>query len=138
MAEAAADNYLDRLAAHLAGLTDPVDVVIEAIAYTLERLPKERFLGLLLTTGHSDTFLKGVTSPEAMAFGRGMLARMDVDWAASGYDDADLDELVEFSLRQVQSLVFDPPADRTGTKLRAFLRRWVAPAVRAPEPATKH
>jgi AcrR family transcriptional regulator len=138
VAEAAADNYLDRLAAHLAGLTDPADAVIEAMAFTLERLPNERFLGLLLTTGHSDTFLKGVTSPEAMAFGRAMLARMDVDWAAWGYDDPhELEELVEFCLRQFQSLVLEPPSARSGSRLRGFLRRWVAPAVRAAQPATK-
>lgn len=134
--EAAADNYLDRLAAHVAGLTDPAEAVIEAIAYTLERLPKEKFLGLLLTTGHSDTFVRGVTSSQAMSFGRALLARMQVDWAAWGYDDAELDGLVEFTLRQIQSFVLDPLPARGPTKMRTFLRRWVAPAIKAVESAT--
>lgn len=138
VASAAVDSYLDRLAAHVAGLTNPVDAVVEGIAYTVERLPKERFLGILLTTGHAETFLKSVRSAEAMGLGRAMLARMDVDWAAWGYDDSEIDGLIEFALRQIQSLVLDPLAARGGTKLRAYLWRWVAPAVRAGDPAPGH
>jgi len=66
-----------------------------------------------------------------------MLDRMHVDWASHGYDDDELDGLVEFTLRILQSLVLDPatPA-RTGARLRAFLRRWVAPAIAfRPAPA---
>jgi AcrR family transcriptional regulator len=135
VAAAAIEGYLDRLAAHVAGLTDPAEAVIEGIAYTIERLPKERFLGVLLNTGRANTFLKGVTSSEAMSLGRAMLARMDVDWASWGYNDAELDGLVEFSVRQIQSLILAPPSGKSGAKLRAFLRRWVAPAVRAADQA---
>jgi hypothetical protein len=72
-----------------------------------------------------------VTSPEAMAFGRAMLTRMNVDWAACGYRTDELDGLVEFGLRVLQSLVLAPPRRRGGARLRSFLQRWVAPAVRA-------
>ena len=96
-----------------------------------ERL-RERFLGLLLTTGRSEAFLKAVSTPEAKAFGRAMLARMNVDWEAWSYESGDLDGLVEFGLRVLQSLVLDPPARRGRAPLRAFLHRWVAPAVRPP------
>jgi AcrR family transcriptional regulator len=129
VASTAADGFLDRLAVRMAPYTDPGDAAVEGIAYTLERLPRERFLGLLLTTGRSEAFVKGVTSPEAMAFGRAMVNRMNVDWAAFGYDEDDLDGLVEFGLRILQSLVLDPPVRRSPAELRAFLRRWVAPAV---------
>lgn len=129
VALAAADNYLDRLAVRVAGLSDPEEIVVEGIAYTLEQLPKERFLGLLLTTGRSEAFLKRVTSAEAMSFGRSMLARMHIDWNALGFDESELDGLVEFGLRILQSLVLDPPASRSPAELRSFLRRWVAPAV---------
>jgi AcrR family transcriptional regulator len=127
---AAADAFLDRLAAHVAELTDPVDAMVESMAFTYERLPRDPFMGILLTTGRSEAFLRGVTSPTAMAFGHSMLARMNVDWAAAGYDDDELDGLVEFSLRVQASLVLDPPKKRTRAQLRAFLRRWVAPAIR--------
>jgi AcrR family transcriptional regulator len=129
---AATGSFLDRLAAHVSGIHDPGDAVVEGIAFTYERLPRDRFLGLLLTTGRSEKFLKFVTSPDAMTFGRAMLARMDVDWPTSGYDAADLDGLVEFALRVLQSLVLDPPRVRTRAQLRTFLYRWIAPAIRAP------
>jgi AcrR family transcriptional regulator len=132
VAVAATDGFLDRLAGRVAEFSDPADAVVEGIAYTFERLPRERFLGLLLTTGRSDAFLKRVTSPEAMAFGRSMMERMDVDWEAFGYNEADRDGLVEFGLRILQSLVLDPPARRSPAELRAFLHRWVAPAVASP------
>lgn len=128
---AAADEFLDRLAARVGDLDDPADAIVEGIAFTLERLPQEPHLGLLLTAGRSELFLKNVTSAQAMAFGRGMLERMNVDWAAAGYDDAQLDGLVEFGLRILQSLVLDPGRKRTRAQLRAYLQRWVAPAVRA-------
>lgn len=127
----AADAFLDGLAEHVADLSDPADAIVEATAYTFERLPHERFLGILLTTGRSGAFLKAVTSPEAMAFGRAMLERMNVDWEAAGYGPDDLDDLVEFGLRILQSLVLDPPRRRSGAALRANLHRWVAPAIRA-------
>jgi AcrR family transcriptional regulator len=128
---AAADEYLDRLAAHVAGLSEPGDAIVEGIAYTFERLPHEPFLVLLFTMGRSAAFLRGVTSPQAMAFGRAMLARMNVDWAAGDYNADELDGLIEFGLRVLQSLVLDPRPKRSRAELRAFLQRWVAPAVRA-------
>lgn len=47
----------------------------------------------------------------------------------------ELDRLVEFMLRIFQSLVIDPgrPPHR-GKELRAFLRRWVAPAISVNAP----
>jgi hypothetical protein len=63
---------------------------------------------------------------------------MDVDWDAAGYDDDDLDGLVEFTLRVVQSLVIDPTDPRrTGAQLRAFLWRWAAPSIAAPRRAAE-
>ena len=41
-----------------------------------------------------------------------------------------VDELVEFLLRIIQSMVVAPPeAPRSGAELRAYLRRWVGPAI---------
>jgi AcrR family transcriptional regulator len=132
VARASVDGYLDRLAGRVAALTDPADAVVEGIAYTYERLPKERFLGLLLATGRSEAFLKGVTSAEAIQFGRMVLSRMNVDWAAWGFDEPRLDGLAEFGLRMLQSLVFDPPhPKRTRAQLREFLTTWLAPAIHA-------
>jgi AcrR family transcriptional regulator len=44
----AADDFQNRLEAHLQGITDPVEAVTEAIATALEWLPKDKLLGLLI------------------------------------------------------------------------------------------
>ena len=130
VARSAADDYLDRLARHLAQVADPVEAVVEALAFTIERLPGERYLGVLLTSGRSGRFFAGVTSPEAIGFARSLLERTAVDWEQAGYGRAELGELAEFALRVLLSLVLDPgtPA-RSGSVLRGFLRRWAGPAI---------
>jgi AcrR family transcriptional regulator len=126
----AASGYLDRLADHLAGITDPADAVVEGIATTLEWLPKDKHVGLLLGPDRAGAFSADVTSDIAVDFARTMLGRFDVNWARLGYTDADLDELAEHLLRIVQSFVIDPGRPpRTGAQLRRYLRRWLAPAL---------
>src|SRR5215207_299454 len=49
-----ADDFLERLAEHLHGLTNPMDAVTEGIATALEWLPKDKHLGLLLAPGRAD------------------------------------------------------------------------------------
>jgi AcrR family transcriptional regulator len=130
VAQLAADEFLDRLAAHLTDVAEPAEKVIEAIAYAVEKLPTERYVGLLLVTGHADLFAEGVRSPVAFEFGRSVLARMDIDWNALGFEHDKLDGLIEFALRMMLSLVVDPTTpQRSGRELRSFLWRWVAPAI---------
>lgn len=132
------DDFLDRLAAHLGSITDPTEAVVEGIAYTFEQLAHDKYLSLVFQPGKADAFAAGVTSDVAISFGRSILQRFDVDWAAAGFTDGKLDELVEVMLRTLQSLIVDPgrPA-RTGTKLRSFLGVWIAPSVRAHTAATR-
>jgi AcrR family transcriptional regulator len=128
----AANSYLDRLAAHLAGVTDPAEAAVEGIAMTLEWLPSDKHVQLLLGPHRAGAFTADVTSDVALRFARTMLSRFDVDWADIGYSDDDLDELAEHLLRIIQSFVIDagrPP--RPKAKLRRYLRRWVAPALAA-------
>jgi AcrR family transcriptional regulator len=135
VARSAAGSYLDRLARHLVGVTDPVELVVEALAFTIERLPEERYLSVLLTPGRSGQFFAGVTSPDAIEFARSLLERTAVDWQQAGYGRAELDELGEFTLRVLQSLVLDPGTPRrSGSALRGFLRRWVGPAIACDTP----
>ncbi|MGW4481418.1 TetR/AcrR family transcriptional regulator [Rhodococcus triatomae] len=122
--------FLDLLAAHLDGLTDPADAVVEGIAYTLEQISEERYLNMVLAPGRASAFSAGVTSDTAVTFGRAILERFGVDWAAAGLSGGNLDELVEHMLRIVQSFVIDPGRPpRSGAELRNYLRTWVAPAV---------
>ena len=137
--------FLDRIDRHLAARPgSPADVVVEGVAFCLEQLPREPYLGLLLSPGRAGAFAEGVTSLAALALGRTILDRFPVDWPAHGFDDAGLDDLVEQMLRMTQSFVIDPGTPpRTGADLRAYLDRWLAPAIavrtdasrlRSPEP----
>jgi AcrR family transcriptional regulator len=127
----AATDFLDRLAAHIEGLTDPMDAAVEAIATALEWLPKDKHIGLLLAPGRTPAHTESVTSDLGLQFAQSVVRRFDVDWAAAGFDDDELDELAEYLLRIIQSFVIDPGRPpRTGARLRDYLRRWVAPALR--------
>ncbi|MGA8546030.1 MAG: TetR/AcrR family transcriptional regulator [Mycobacterium sp.] len=126
----AAAGFLDRLATHLSGITDPVDAIAEGIATALEWLPTDKHIGLLLARDRSNNFTAEVTSEVALQFANAMLRRFDVDWAAAGLTDNDLAELGEHLLRIIQSFVIDPGRPpRRGKALRDYLRRWVAAAV---------
>ncbi|KXO99383.1 Bacterial regulatory proteins, tetR family (plasmid) [Tsukamurella tyrosinosolvens] len=122
--------FLDRLAAHVHGIGDPAEAVVEGIVFTLDEVPRTPHLRLMLAGEHAHT--EAIASEQAMAFGVTMIHRFDVDWGAHGYDEARLRGLVEFQLRIMQSF-FISPGDprRTRESLREFLRTWVAPAVRA-------
>ncbi|MFD6357371.1 TetR/AcrR family transcriptional regulator [Nocardia tengchongensis] len=124
------EHFLDVLAERLDDIEDPATAVVEGIAYTLEQLPEEKYLGLLLRPGRASAFSAGVTSNTAKSFGRSLLERFSVDWAAAGISDSALDELVEHMLRIVQSFVIDPGRPpRRGAELRDYLSTWVAPAL---------
>lgn len=129
-AEHSAVGFLDRLAAHLAGISDPAEAVAEGIATALEWLPHDKHIGLLLAPDRANAFTADVTSDVAMLFANSMLRRFDVDWAAAGFTDSDLAELAEHLLRIIQSFVIDPGRPpRQGKELRRYLRRWVGSAV---------
>src|SRR5271155_6032407 len=135
---AEAGPFLDHLADYLKEIHDPIEAVIEGIAHTLERLPHERYLSLLLTPGKASAFSAGVTSDTAKSFGRSLLERLDVDWTSVGITDDNMDGLVEFMLRIFQSLVIDPGRPpHHGQELRQFLRRWVAPAIKSGATITR-
>lgn len=126
----AASGFLERLSKHVAGLTSPADAAVEAVATTLEWLPDDNRVGLLLSSERGNAFSADVTSDVAVGFARTMLDRFEVDWAACGFDDTDQGELAEYLLRIIQSFVVDPGRPpRRGADLRTYLRRWVAPAV---------
>lgn len=121
-------GFLDRLAAHLHGITAPAQAVIEGIVFTLDQAPRAPHLRLMLSGAHSHA--EAIASDQAMAFGMTMIRRFDVDWAAHGYDEPALRELVEFQLRIMQSFFISPGSPvRSPEELRAYLDRWVAPAV---------
>ena len=128
-----AQPFLAGLHRRCAGIDDPVELVVELIAWAVEHLPRERVLWTWVTSGRADLFTRGMTNGTAIAFARRVLADSSVDWADLGYGDAELDELAEVLLRTLRSLVLDPGDPPRGPRqLRAFLRRWVGAAVVPP------
>lgn len=128
--EAGAEQFLDRLAHHVGHITDPSDAVAEAVAYTLDVLPRERHIGLLLQTGKTDVFARGATSSQAMRFGKAVLQRFPIDWPSIGIDEEELESLAEFMLRAFMSFLqypSDPP--RSPDEIRAYVKRWLGPAL---------
>jgi AcrR family transcriptional regulator len=126
-----ASAFLDRVYEHVAGITEPDAALVEGIAFVLEALPEDKHMSLLLAPDRANALGPAVTSELAVQLAQPLLRRFDVDWAAHGFDDDEVDELAEFVLRILQSFVVDPGRPhRTGPDLRRFLDRWVGPALR--------
>jgi AcrR family transcriptional regulator len=130
-ADVAAVKFLECLADHVADLRDPVEILAEAIVYILERLPQERYLGLLIAEDRQAAFASGINA-KALDFAEALLRQFPIDWDAAGYGQEDLRELAEFMLRLFLS--FAQPSEqpqRDGVALRAYLRRWLGPDIAA-------
>ena len=131
---AVAEIALNGFVAQVEAITADMDAsaqLIEVVAYIVERLPHEPKLELLLANDRSNAFSRNMLNPDVIARCRLILQHTHVDWAALGYDDNKIDELVEFLLRNIQSMVIapsDPPRSRD--ELRAYLHRWIGPALR--------
>jgi AcrR family transcriptional regulator len=131
-----ADGFLDHLAAHLKGVTDPVVAVTEGVAFAVERLASDNQVEFVLNQRHRGGQTVSIVSDTALAFGRSMLHRFDIDWEQHGFDEAGLDELNEFCLRLLHSFLADPGRPpRSGGDLRRYLTRWIGPAIAYPQMA---
>ncbi|MFD0536657.1 TetR/AcrR family transcriptional regulator [Actinomadura luteofluorescens] len=126
-----AESFVDRLIAHLQGVGDPAEAVVEGMIFCVRTIPGEPRLSLLLQLEDSAAFGRGATTADAIAYGAEMLRRFPVDWAAAGVGEDDLDGLAEIVMRLLTSLLQhpgEPPKDEA--RLRAVLYRWLAPALR--------
>ncbi|MBU9766548.1 TetR/AcrR family transcriptional regulator [Mycobacterium sp. TNTM28] len=111
---------------------DATDQLVEVMAYIIERLPHEPQLALLLANDRSNMFSRAMLTSDVIARCRTMLQHAQINWDQFGFDEATMDELVEFLLRFIQSMVIAPPdPPRSGAQLRAYLHRWIGPALGA-------
>ncbi len=132
-----ADGFLDRLAEHLRGEVDPVRAMVEGSSYTIETLGHDSQIGLLLSRPKRGGGIVSITSDTALTFGRAMLHRFDVNWEQHGFHDEDLNQLSEFCMRILHSMLIDPGhPPREGEPLRQFLTRWIGPAIVYPRLAS--
>lgn len=121
----AVGEFMDRLASRVERIDDPGTAIVEMVASTLEQLPSEPYIGLLVSSERVGTFARGITSTTAMTFGRSLFERVDIDWDALGLVGSLFDEFLEHVLRTIQSLVLDPGPQRNGRELREYLTRWL-------------
>ena len=127
------DGIVDHVREHLEATGgDAADAVVEVVAYVYEHLRTDPAINRLLAPGRIERTTTGLTAPTSIALGRSLLAGFPVDWASAGLDEDGERELVEHLLRTLQTFLLDPgePA-RSGEELRAYLQRWLAPALRA-------
>ncbi|GAA4384482.1 TetR/AcrR family transcriptional regulator [Actinomadura verrucosospora] len=127
-----AESFVDRMIAHLQGIGDPAEAVVEGMIFCVRTIPNEPRLSLLLQLDDSAAFGRGATTADAIAYGAEMLQRFPVDWAAAGVGEDELDGLAEIVMRLLTSLLqhpSEPPRDEA--QVRAVLHRWLAPALRA-------
>ena len=128
-----ANGFLDQFADHLSGLTEPTAAIVEGVAFAAETLAGDRQIEHILSGRTRSGTTVSLTSETAMAFGRSMLHRLDVDWEKHGFDEAALDELAELGLRTFHSILIDPgQPPRDGVALRRFVARWLGPAIVYP------
>jgi AcrR family transcriptional regulator len=129
-------ELLDQIAVHVKEFLtgtggDAGDAVVEVLAYVYEHLRNDPSLNRLLTPGRLGGAVKELTAPSSILLGQSLLTRFPIDWDAIGLDEASRQGLVEHLLRTLQSLVLDPGTpERSGAELRAYLGRWIAPALR--------
>ncbi len=130
-AEAALDGFVTQIDRVVADM-DVTSQLVEVVAYIIERLPPQQpQLALLLANDRSNIFFsRAMLTRDVIARCRAILHHAQIDWDHLGFDDAMIDELIEFLLRIIQSMVIAPPdPPRSAADLRAYLHRWIGPAL---------
>lgn len=130
VALAGAEEFAERMRAHLSSFDSPV--AVESVVFAVRSLPTEPHLGLLLQAGEADLFTAGATTPPSFSLGTRILRDAEVDWASVGVTtDAELQGLAEVLMRLFMSfLQFPSTPPATDDELRDLVRRWIGPALR--------
>jgi AcrR family transcriptional regulator len=126
-------DLVDHVRTHLAATGgDAGDAVVEGVAYVFEHLRGDPALDRLIAPGRLGGTVAELTSSTSIDLGRVLIAGFGIDWDELGWDEARKRELVEHLLRTLQSLIVDPGDPvRSGSELRGYLQRWLAPALRS-------
>ncbi|WP_068273131.1 TetR/AcrR family transcriptional regulator [Aldersonia kunmingensis] len=132
-----AATFLDEMTSHVAGYTDPGEILVESIVFTVQTVPGNSYTGLLLQVGESQLFARGATSSTSMEFAQNIVRRLPIDWDQTPLSGHELDNLTELLLRLVVSFLEHPPEPpRSGEELREFLRGVIRPML-APRANTE-
>ena len=129
VAEVALDSFVAQID-QLVADSDVASQLVEVVAHIIERLPHEPQLVLLLANDRSNMFSRAMLTPDVIGRCRTILHHAQIDWKQLGFDEGTIDELIEFLLRIIQSMVIAPPdPPRSSAQLRAYLHRWLGPAL---------
>ncbi len=117
----------ERIASHVAQLTDPADIIVEALILGLAEVRSDPVLHAIWDSASPDGLVTEIfTHPGGIAWTRQTLARA-VELA--GWSDADADTASEFFLRICLSLMISALPERTDEELRTFLYRHLIPGL---------
>jgi len=113
--------------AHIRDFDEPSDKIVEAAVFTLRTIRENPVLRQVWQPATFDAYLlQGFTQPASIMFTRVALSEI-ID--ATGWDEPDGTEAMEFMLRLILSLLAAPEPERTEAELREFLRRRLVPAL---------
>jgi AcrR family transcriptional regulator len=128
----AARDLSARLGERLRRMSAPAEMVVEAMCFALQEIPREPVLGAMWADATLDAeAVAGLTRRPALHWSRDALQDLV---RAAGWSPAEADEAIEVMLRMLLSLLAAPEPRRSGAALRAFLTRRLVPALRLPAP----
>ncbi len=123
-----ATQVRERMAKH----DDLGESAIEAIAYVLQGVKENAVLKQVWNPPVFDAeVLRGFTQPASIAFARVAFADF-IEQA--GWSESETNEIMEYMLRLIMSLLASPDPQRSDQELRDFLRRRFVPALRLESP----
>ncbi|MBI4515715.1 MAG: TetR/AcrR family transcriptional regulator [Deltaproteobacteria bacterium] len=125
-----AGGIVERMLRHARRRRDPGERIIEAMLFLLREIPADPRLGPLFSQGRNGgRGGRSMSSVVTLEVSHGALRAVNEDW--SPLTSKEVDELAELILRLLQSFLTDPgPRPRTESEIRAFLKRWLLPAIR--------
>ena len=112
---------------HIRAFDAPGDKVVEATLFTLRAIRENPVLRHVWQPAMFDAYLlQGFTQPASIVFTRVAFSEI-ID--ATGWDEAEGTEAMEFMLRMILSLLAAPEPERSESELREFLKRRLVPAL---------
>jgi AcrR family transcriptional regulator len=129
-----AGGIVERMLAHARRRRDPGERIIDAMLFLLREIPADSRLGPLFNQGRNGNRAgRTMSSVVTLEVSHSALRAVNKDW--SPLTSREVDELAELILRLLQSFLTEPgPRPRTESELRAFLKRWLLPAIRREPP----
>lgn len=124
---ATAESLQEKIASQVALLSDPADVIVEALVLGLAAIRADGVLGAIWDRDSpSGTVAEIFTHPTGIAWARRANARA-IELA--GWDDDFADTAMEFVLRVGLALLISAGPERSDEELRAFLYRHLVPGL---------